>query len=280
MINLWSLKLGYINLNNSLKMLAMKYGYRWNIHNMAYNRERVILRLPELISFPAVFDFPGAEIPGSYYIGASIFLERNQPSFPWDKLSGNRPLIYCALGSMLPYGDRTKCIDFFRTIIDSSNIRPNWQWVLTVGNNLKVEDLGLIPDNVLIVSHAPQLELLKRATMMITHGGANTVKECIYFGVPMIIITSMTTPLALSDIPVYTARVVYHGLGVEADLRKLTVTYLRNLIDTVDSDPYFRSQVKIMQAKFREIEEENLGVKLVEIILNSPITAQLEEGGE
>ncbi len=67
-------------------------------------------------------------------------------------------------------------------------------------------------------------------------------------------------------LPVYTCG--YGGcLGVDADLRKLNVSSLRNLIDTVDRDPYFRSQVKIMRAKVREIEEENLGVKLVDLIL-------------
>jgi MGT family glycosyltransferase len=223
--------------------------------------------LVELVSFPLVFDFPGAEIPGRYYVGASIYLDGNQPPFSWNRLYGNQPILYCGLGGVLPYGDKKKCRKFFRIVIDSSSIRPDWQWVIPIGNNLSIEELGQLPSNVIVINHAPQLEIIKRASIVITHGGANTVKECIYFGVPMIIVSYLESPLALVELPLYTARVLYHGLGVNIDSRKLNVARLQNLVDTVDKDSYIRSQIKIMQAKFREIEEENLGVKLVEIIL-------------
>jgi UDP:flavonoid glycosyltransferase YjiC (YdhE family) len=44
------------------------------------------------------------------------------------------------------------------------------------------------PSNTIIVSHAPQLELLKRTSVCITHAGLNTVLESLAQGVPQVAI--------------------------------------------------------------------------------------------
>ncbi|MGH8497829.1 MAG: glycosyltransferase, partial [Methylococcales bacterium] len=104
----------------------------------------------------------------------------------------------------------------------------------------------------------PQLALLRRARMMITHGGTNTIKECVYFGVPMV-----SFPFG-ADHPGNTARVVYHGLGVKGDLRSLTVDSLRERVDAVDRSFYIQSQMKLMQGEIRRLEREKPGVRLIE----------------
>jgi len=45
------------------------------------------------------------------------------------------------------------------------------QVVLSIGRNLDPEDLGSIPSNTIVVRVAPQIELLKRAALCITHAG-------------------------------------------------------------------------------------------------------------
>lgn len=241
------------------KKLASKYGYCLDGHDSTYKRQ-TILRLPELLSFPSVFDFPGTGIPGRYYIGASVCLERYELPFSWQRFDANRPVAYCALGTVLWF-DKTRYREFFETVIGASAIRPDWQWVLSTGGIITERDLSPLPSNVMVVDHAPQLKLLQRTTIMITHGGASSIKESIYFGVPMIVF-----PLG-ADQPGNAARVVYHGLGVQSDLRKINVRDLQKLIETVDRSTYIRSQIQIMQRKFREVEEEKLGVKYVDMIL-------------
>lgn len=254
-----------IYFGNISKKLADRYRYCRSIQDATYTRER-LLRLPELVSFPEDFELPGIDMPGRYYIGNSIYLKRNEPDFPWDKLEQGRPLIYCAVGAVLSHGEQ-KIKNFFRLLIDASSIRPDWQWVLAIGDSLDAAQLEPIPPHVIVISHAPQLELLQRATMVITHGGANTIKECLHFGVPMIVITAVESPLALTEIPAYAARVAYHGLGVVKKLGNLNAQRLKTLIDAVDKDFYIRSQTKIMQAKCKAVEEQNLGIKLIETIL-------------
>ena len=49
--------------------------------------------------------------------------------------------------------------------------------VLSIGHNVNVHRLEPIPDNVVVVRSAPQIELLKRAALCITHAGLNTTLE-------------------------------------------------------------------------------------------------------
>jgi zeaxanthin glucosyltransferase len=48
-----------------------------------------------------------------------------------------------------------------------------------VGKNIDPDDLRPIASNVIIVNTAPQIELLKRASLCITHAGLNTVLEAL-----------------------------------------------------------------------------------------------------
>ena len=58
------------------------------------------------------------------------------------------------------------------------------QLVLSIGDRLDPKQIGPVPSNVIIVNQAPQLELLKRASVCITHAGLNTVLESLAQGVP------------------------------------------------------------------------------------------------
>jgi UDP:flavonoid glycosyltransferase YjiC (YdhE family) len=58
-----------------------------------------------------------------------------------------------------------------------------------------------------VVSKAPQIELLKRAELCITHAGINTTLESLACDVPMVAI-----PVGF-DQPGIAARIVYHRVG-------------------------------------------------------------------
>lgn len=239
-----------------LRVLPRRYGYDPEKYRSQYDIP-FEYRLPEIVAWPVVFDFPGAEFPGRYYTEALICQERKQPDFPWDKLDESRPLIYCALGTYIWF-NKDMYEQFFHTLVEVANQNSRFQWVFSVGS---AEVVGRCPDNVIMVKQALQLDMLKRATMMINHGGANSVKECIYFGVPMIVLPFGADHFGIAS------RVVYHGLGIKGSLKKINVEYLEKLIDTVDKTTYFRSQMKIMQSKFRQLDMEKPAVRLLETIL-------------
>ena len=107
------------------------------------------------------------------------------------------------------------------------------QAVLSVGKNISPENLGRIPSNTIVVRSVPQIELLKRAALCITHAGPNTVLESLAQGVPMVAI-----PIGYDQLGV-AARIAHHGVGEFMEVEDLTVG-LSERIQAVLKNPRYR----------------------------------------
>lgn len=219
--------------------------------------------LPVIVLCPRELEFPDAQRQrGRYYVEASIELERREPRrFDWGGLDGERPLIYCALGSHSRDYEESK--SFFQAVIDAVRERPDRQLLLaTAGLHGRPLDFRGVPPNVRVVNWAPQLEVLKRASLAMTHGGLGTIKECVYFEVPMIVFP------AKFDQPDNAARVAFHGLGVCASLDDTSARRIQSLIRSVEQNPSIRAKLAAMGERFREIEQSGRGLRIVELILD------------
>jgi UDP:flavonoid glycosyltransferase YjiC (YdhE family) len=220
----------------------------------------VLLKMPALFLCPQEFDFPRQRAqPQHYYVEASIDLERTEASFDWEKLDQQRSLIYCSLGSQSFLYEES--VQVLQTLMDAVALRDDCQMVLSTGNHLRAEDFGAVPANVILVQTAPQLSLLKRASLMITHGGLNTIKESILMGVPMIVFAMKR------DQPRNAARIAYHGLGVMGNAQYLTVGLASSLIEQVMKNASFKEKVEAMGRIFKEREEAAPGVRVIESML-------------
>lgn len=80
--------------------------------------------------------------------------------------------------------------------------------VISTGGRLDPADLGAMAANVSVRRWVPQLALLRRAVLAVTHGGMNTVNEALLFGVPLVVV-----PQA-ADQPWVARRVSQLGAGV------------------------------------------------------------------
>ena len=81
-----------------------------------------------------------------------------------------------------------------------------------------------------------------RATAaMVTHGGLNSVMECVYLGVPMVIVPG------LRDQPGNSARAVHHGLAVRLAMATLTGAELTAAIARVMADDGIRRALAAMK---------------------------------
>ena len=58
--------------------------------------------------------------------------------------------------------------------------------IMSIGANVSRENLGAAPPNFMVYAHVPQLDILRRASAFLTHGGMNSVSESLYHGVPMV----------------------------------------------------------------------------------------------
>jgi UDP:flavonoid glycosyltransferase YjiC (YdhE family) len=252
--------LGGLNLKREIKLLARASGYPSKL----VNDEALylpVLDLPELVLCPKELDFPRPEKSARHYIEASVDFERTANSFPWEKLDAGKSLLYCSLGTQSHVYDRKAGKRFLQQVVDAVAARPGWQLVLSIGSHLNDADFHSLAPDTIVVKDAPQLEVLKRASLMITHGGLNSIKECIFNGVPMIVF-----PLT-KDQPGNAARVVYNGLGLMGDVRKATAAQVGALIDAVGRDPSFKIRLEEMRRRFREVEDSGVGVRTVESFL-------------
>ena len=221
----------------------------------------ILSKLPAVFLCPQEFDFPRQRgSPNHFYVEASVDLERKEPDFPWESLDSRKRLIYCSLGSQSFLHKNSQQV--LRTLIEAVARRDDYQMILAVDSQLRPADFSPFPHNVLAVNSAPQLALLKTASLAITHGGLNTIKECILIGVPMIVLP-MTR-----DQPRNAARVAYHSLGVMGNFQSITAEQASSLIEQVENGPVFKEKVEAMRKIFREKEEAGRGVQVVESLLS------------
>lgn len=144
--------------------------------------------------------------------------------------------------------------------LDAIRERPGVQAVVAIGSHLRPEEFHA-PANALLLSYVPQIELLKRCTVMVGHGGISSVKECILMGVPMLL-----APMSYDE-PGNAARVVYHGLGLRLQLQEVSATTLGSCLDTLLNDETYRANIHKMAQKFKDKEERSPACEAIERVL-------------
>jgi UDP:flavonoid glycosyltransferase YjiC (YdhE family) len=225
-----------------------------------------LLRMPELIQCPQDLDLPkngGGPEPEVHYIEASVDLSRREDrGFPWERLDPAKKLLYASLGSQSFLVGRETATGFLRAVAEGAARRPDWQLVLATGGQVEPAELPL-PSDAVALPWIPQIPVLERAALMVTHGGLGTIKECIFHDVPMVVF-----PIT-RDQPDNAKRIVHHGLGLAGDLAGATPEGIFALVEQVDREPSFRQNVARMGRRFREVEESGIGVRKIEEALGA-----------
>jgi len=214
-----------------------------------------VSKLAVITQTPKEFDFPGIPWPAQFhYAGPFHDDEGREPlPFPWDKLT-DQPLIYASLGTLV-----NGLYDVYKHILEAVQPLENVQVVLSVGKNINPDNLGPIPSNTIVVRCAPQIELLKRATLCITHAGLNTTLESLANGVPMIAI-----PIGY-DQPGIAARIAYHGTGKFIEVDELTTDRLRGLIERVLQEPSYRRRVDYFKKVISKTRGLDVAADIIEL---------------
>jgi zeaxanthin glucosyltransferase len=200
------------------------------------------------------FDFPGIPWPAQFHYAGPFHDDagRGPVPFPWEQLTG-KPLIYVSLGTLVNGLD-----DVYKHILKAVELLENVQVVVSVGKNISPENVGSIPSNTIVVRSAPQIELLKRATLCITHAGLNTVLESLAQGVPMVAI-----PIGY-DQPGTAARIAHHGVGEFIELDELTTERLRGLIEKVLQDLRYRERADYFQKVISKTRGLDVAADIIE----------------
>ena len=223
-------------------------------------------KLAVITQTPREFDFPNIDWPAAFHYAGPFHDDagREKVPFPWDKLI-RAPLVFASMGTLVNGLEYV-----YRTILDAVRHLSGVQVVLSVGRNIDLDDLGPIPSNTLVVSTAPQIELLKRATLCITHAGLNTTLEALAQGVPMVAI-----PIGY-DQPGVAARIAYHGVGEVLQLQDLTAARLAELIQRVRSNQSYHDRARYLQKVIAQTRGLDLAAEVIERAFGISPTADAE----
>ena len=171
-----------------------------------------------------------------HFVGPAVD-DRAEEPFSFGK-SGN-PLVYISFGTLM-HAD--KC--FWKKLI-AAFAGKRVEVVCSVGSEKLVRALGDLPSNVRAFAKVPQLTLLCRATLFVTHGGMNSVNEALYYGVPMIVL-----PFGL-DQPLVGRELERRKLGRVIAPRALTAARLWRTAKELLRDPEARKARLAMKRKMQ-----------------------------
>jgi MGT family glycosyltransferase len=236
--------------NRGIKAHAESIGLKidWN------DLSSTISPFASITQVPRAFDFESSHWPAQFHYTGPFHdgKGRAKVEFPWERITGE-PLIYASMGTIL-----NGRVDVFRTIVAALAKHQDLQLVLSVGDQVDPEQIGMVPKNAIIVQRAPQLELLKQTSVCITHAGLNTVLESLAHGVPQVAI-----PVTY-DQPGVAARIVNKQTGVATSLDKLTADHLSALLNEVLSNSTYRNNARALQKAIADVNGLALAAELVE----------------
>ncbi|MGI2902450.1 glycosyltransferase [Tolypothrix sp. VBCCA 56010] len=235
-----------------ITQVIAEYRQEWNLPIPSGSSDG-FSQLAQISQQPAELEFPRQHLPKWFHFTGPYHspVGRDSVAFPYEKLTG-QPLIYASLGTV-----QNRLQYVFRDIAQACE-GLDVQLVMSLGGSLEPEALPKLPGEPLVVKYAPQLELLKKTTLVITHAGMNTTLECLTNGVPMVAI-----PIA-NDQPGIAARIAWAGAGEVVPVNKLSVSKLREAIKRVLTQESYKQNALRLQESIRQAGGASRAVDIVE----------------
>jgi zeaxanthin glucosyltransferase len=224
------------------------------------NPYATLSKLAWISQTPRAFDFDSSHWPSQFHHTGPFHdgFGRTPADFPWNQLSG-KPLVYASMGTMM-----NGIADVYRVIGTAATQVKGIQLVLSIGDQICPKEIGPLPANTIVVKRAPQLELLKYASVCITHAGLNTVLESLAQGVPQVAI-----PINV-DQPGVAARIAEKKTGLFLPFKELNESRLSFLLDQVLNDPIYRDNARHFQKVIAQTDGLSEAARLLERAFETP----------
>ena len=154
-----------------------------------------------------------------YFIGPSI------PTVNIETKDKKRKKVYISLGTVF-----NNNIKFFKNCIKAFE-NVDIDVVMSIGNNINIDDLGYIPSNFKVKNHVNQIEELQDADVFLTHCGMNSTHESLYYNVPMVLFPQQSEQKMISK------RISTLGAGVI--LKRNHSSNIKNAVmDVINNNMY------------------------------------------
>ena len=148
-----------------------------------------------------------------------------------------RPLVYISMGTVI--NDRP---DFYRECVAALK-DLDLDVIISCGNDLDRDKLGVLPGNIRMFPRVDQLDVLSRADVFITHCGMNSVSESLYMATPMVLYPQTGEQVAVAK------RAAEIGAGIR--LKRDNAESICAAVQTVLADSSYREAAAECSRDFR-----------------------------
>lgn len=170
------------------------------------------------------------------FVGPSITERKEKQNINFN-FSENEKIVFISFGTIC-----NNCPDFYQKCFDAFK-DMDYKFIMAIGNSTDMDSLGEIPENFAVYNYVPQLEVLKKADVFITHGGMNSSSEGLYFGIPLIIIPQVT------DQPIVARQIEKMGACIVLDKNNITPKLLKkSLVEITNNLKYKNNAISIREA--------------------------------
>jgi MGT family glycosyltransferase len=213
------------------------------------------------ISYTSEYFQPYAETVSKAvrFVGRRIDEAPTDTSFSFEQVNG-RKLVYISLGTL-----NNDDAGFFRTCIQAFD-GSDYYVIMSTGKRVQPDSLGKLPENIVVYDWVPQTEVIKRASLFITHAGLNSVHDGLYFGVPLLLIPQQIEQFMTA------LRVVELGAGLMLQADKVNADTLKVMAVQLLSDHHFAEEANRIGETFRSAGGMARAAEAIEGLLrNKPV---------
>lgn len=220
----------------SLERTAQEWGIKeLGIMDIFFRREGLNIVFTSRLLQPQAESFDDS----FKFVGPSMAERGEGISFPFDELNGHK-VIYISMGTI-----NNNCMEFYEKCIEAFK-DGDFKVVMSVGRKVDMASMPEIPKSFIVKDYIPQIEVLKKSEIFISHGGLNSVSEALYHGVPVIAIPQV------NDQHMVTRRLMELGAGIGLKMDEITPQLLKESVDKVLSDNGYRKASERIGVSFKE----------------------------
>lgn len=243
-----------------IRNVINSYRKQWSLP-LSHSPNDDYSQLAQISHQPAELEFPRQQLPTCFHFTGPYHYSGSRTSvpFPYDRLTG-QPLIYVSLGTI-----QNRLLWVFRMIAEACK-DLDVQLVISLGGGHGPDSLPDLPGKPIVVGYAPQLELLQKATLTISHAGMNTTLEALANGVPIVAI-----PIT-NDQPGVAARIAWTGAGEVVPLSKVSVNRLHKAITQVLMEDSYKKNAARLQEAIRRAGGVIRAADIIEEAVTRPVS--------
>ena len=162
------------------------------------------------------------------------------------------PLVLASLGTVMHSQP-----GLFEAIVEALADEP-MEVVAAIGRDQDPARFGTPPANVRIEPFVPQIQVLERCDLFVTHGGFNSTKEALSLGIPLVVL-----PIG-GDQPYGASRVEALGLGRAVGRDERNADTIRARTREVMADPNYRTRARAFADEMAALPPISHAVELLE----------------